>query len=89
MCFPRGPQAPDPAAEVPPDVPGVVVPVDRHGHGIRRTHSPQRFRHGPPHLTHLTHMYRGKTPSVTHSVHSVHSNAIIILDFIISLIFDK
>lgn len=43
-----------PASEVPADVVDVVVPVDRHGGGVRRTHCPQGLAHRTPHLRHLT-----------------------------------
>lgn len=43
-----------PASKVPPDVVDVVVPVDRHGRRVGRTHRPQRLADRPPHLRHLT-----------------------------------
>ena len=49
----------DPASKVPPDVMDVVVPVDRHGGGVSRTHRPQGLAYRPPHLRHLT--YGGGT----------------------------
>lgn len=54
VSFTRRVQSADPATEVAWDVARVIVPVDGHGHRVRRAHSPQRVHDRLARRTHLT-----------------------------------